>query len=33
MQAGDVNPLARVRRATADLPLSQERGAATLMRE
>ena len=33
MQAGDLNPLARVRRATADLPLARERGAVTLMRE
>jgi hypothetical protein len=33
MQAGDLNPLAQVRRATADLPLNQERGAVTLLRE
>ena len=33
MQIGDVNPLARVRRATADLPLMQERGAVSLLRE
>ena len=33
MQAGDVNPLARVRRAMADLPLNEERGAVTLLRE
>jgi hypothetical protein len=33
MQAGDVNPLARVRRATANLPLTEERGAVSLLRE
>lgn len=33
MQAIDKNPLARIRRATAGLPLKQERGAVTLFRE
>jgi hypothetical protein len=33
MQAGDVNPLARVRRAIADAALEQERGAISLFRE
>jgi hypothetical protein len=33
MQSGDPNPLARVRRATAGIPLEHERGAITLLRE
>lgn len=33
MQAGDVNPLAHIRRQLVDLPLNSERGAMTLFRQ
>lgn len=33
MQAGDVNPLAHLRRQLVDLPLTSERGALTLLRQ
>jgi hypothetical protein len=33
MQSDDANPLARIRRSLAGMPLSQERGAVTLLRQ
>jgi sigma-B regulation protein RsbU (phosphoserine phosphatase) len=33
MQAGDINPLAQIRRQFIDLPLGSERGAMTLLRQ